>query len=293
MTILKCDTIILSGDTSREIVNHHECRPYEEFKSDQEEADTKVVLHALRVLSTSNDKVFIRTPSGDTDILVIALGTITQRSRVKFDYGNGSNRKEIWLDQINLRADRRQALIGFHSFTGNDYVSALFRKGKGVCWKMMIKNDSFVEIKTQLGDDLELSQQIKLVFERYVCRVYGSKKDTVNAIRFDIFESKQKKGVMVDLSNLPTNQSALYLHLESANYVARLWKLAGIPMLNPPSPIGSGWDEDGDIQWIENMLPDEVSSNFLKTDDSDSQEDNYDSDDEYYGKEETESEDSD
>ena len=121
-------------------------------------------------------------------------------------------------------------------------VSALFHKGKGVCWKMMIKNDLFAEIKTQLGDDLELSQQIKLVLERYVCRVYGSK-DTVNAIRFDMFESKQKKGVMVDLSNLPTNQFALYLHLESANYVARLWTLGGVPMLNPPSPIGSGWDE--------------------------------------------------
>ena len=82
------------------------------------------------------------------------------------------------LDQINLRRYRRQALIVFHSFTGNDYVSAFFLKGKDVCWKMMIKNDLLVEI----GDDWELSQQIKLVLERYVCRLYGSKKDTVNAV---------------------------------------------------------------------------------------------------------------
>ena len=126
-----------------------------------------------------------------------------------------------------------------------------------------------------------------------MCRLYRSKKDTVNAVRFDMFERKQKKGVMVDLSNLPPRQSALYLHMERANDVARLWKLAGVPMLNPPSPIGSGWDKDEDIQWIENMLPDEVSSILLKTDDTDSEEDNCDSEDEYYGKEETESEDSD
>ena len=81
--------------------------------------------------------------------------------------------------------------------------------------------------------------------------------------------------------------------MEGANDVAKLWKLAGVPMLNPPSPIGSGWDKDGDIQWIENMLPDEVSSVLFKTDDSDSEKDNCDSEDEYYGKEETESEDSD
>ena len=97
------------------------------MKSDQEEAGTKVALHALSVLSTLSNDACIRLTSGDTDIFVTALGTIAQRSRVKFDYGNGSNRKEIWLDQINLRADRRQALIGFHSFTGNDYVSAFFR----------------------------------------------------------------------------------------------------------------------------------------------------------------------
>ena len=108
-----------------------------------------------------------------------------------------------------------------------------------------------------------------------------------------MFEGKHKKGVMVDLSNLPPSQPALYLHMERANFVVRLWKFAGVPMLNPPSPIGSGWDEDGDIQWIENMLPDEVSSIFLKTDDSGSDEDNCDSEDEYYGEEETESEDRD
>ena len=45
-----------------------------------------------------------------------------------------------------------------------------------------------------------------------------------------MFERKQKKGVMVDLSNLPPRQSALYLHMERANDVARLWKLAGVPM---------------------------------------------------------------
>ena len=69
--------------------------------------------------------------------------------------------------------------------------------------------------------------------------------------------------------------------MERANYVARLRKLAGVPMLNPPSPIGSGWDEDGDIQWIENILPDEVSSITVITVGK------------YYGEEETESEDSD
>ena len=69
-TILKCDTIILSGDTSCEIVNHYERRPYEELKSDQEDADNKVVLHALSAFCQPLT-MFVFDICGDTDIFVI------------------------------------------------------------------------------------------------------------------------------------------------------------------------------------------------------------------------------
>ena len=39
--------------------------------------------------------------------------------------------------------------MGFHSFTGNDYCSAFFGKGKQTCWKIMIKNrNSYVFFRT-------------------------------------------------------------------------------------------------------------------------------------------------
>ena len=64
-----------------------------------------------------------------------------------------------------------------------------------------------------------------------------------------------EKGVMIDLSIIPPCQLTRLLHMETANYVARLWKLTGCSLLIPPSPVGYGWDQDGDIQWIEEMLP--------------------------------------
>ena len=134
LSILRASTIILSGDCQCEKITCEGCDEYEQLKSDQEEADTKVVLHAFDALSLSqNENVVIRSPSGDTDIFVIALSLIEEKSRVKFDYGNGDNRKEVWLDEIILPTDHCKALIGFHSFTGNDYISSFFRKGKAVC----------------------------------------------------------------------------------------------------------------------------------------------------------------
>ena len=97
----------------------------ESLVSNQEEADTKVVLHALDALKKDGN-VCIRSPSGDTDILVIAIALLKQNSRVLVDTGNGDNRKKVWLDSITLTSRQQDALIGFHSFSGNDYVSAFF-----------------------------------------------------------------------------------------------------------------------------------------------------------------------
>lgn len=267
--LLGCNVITLSSDTYCVTVTANGNVHNDDLKSDQEEADTKVVLHALDILASSPGNVCIRSPSGDTDILVVALGVIVERSRVKLDYGNGSNRKHVWLDCISLPVDQRQALIGFHAFTGNDYVSAFFRKGKSACWKTMLKDNRFVEMFTQLGNAWELSSPLKKLLENYVCKLYGSKKLNVNSTRFELFERKQRKGVIVDLSVIPPCLSSLLLHMERANYVARLWKLSGVPMLNDaPSPIGYGWDQDGDVVWIDEMLPEDVKTLFVQDEDS-------------------------
>ena len=58
--------------------------------------------------------------------------------------------------------------------------------------------------------------------EKDMCRLYGSKKYTLNDVRFDMFEYKQKKGVMIDLSDLPPSQSAIRTWREQT-----MWKDCG------------------------------------------------------------------
>ena len=123
LALLICNVVVLSGDNYCDIVFSSQCQPCDELVSDQEEADTKVVLDATRFLSENKkESVCIRSPSGDTDILVIALATITERSRVVFDNGNSRDRKQICLNELKLPVDLRHALIGFHALTGNDCV---------------------------------------------------------------------------------------------------------------------------------------------------------------------------
>ena len=95
----------------------------------------------------------------DINVILIAKG-IPESSRVILDIHNGKHRKAIKLSDVSLANDKMAALIGFHSFTGNDYCSAFFGKEKQTCWKIMIKNLKFLCIFSELREDWILQEDI-------------------------------------------------------------------------------------------------------------------------------------
>ena len=63
--------------------------PVDELSSNQEEADTKVILHSRHAISTTEGSIILRSSSGDIDIMIIAISLIDTSKRVLVDYGNG------------------------------------------------------------------------------------------------------------------------------------------------------------------------------------------------------------
>ena len=98
--------------------------------SNQEKADTKVLLHCLHSLTCNQEKnVIVRSPSGDVDITVIMISKLLNNAdRVFLDYGTGIHRKEMWLSDVDMPESEKKCLIGFYAFTGNDYISSFFPK---------------------------------------------------------------------------------------------------------------------------------------------------------------------
>ena len=208
--MLKTEKIVLPGDNKCYKVTIEEVAE-SNLKSNQEEADTKVVLNATRVLETTDLFIVLRSPSGDTDILALLLALIkNDKSRVFYACGNGVNRKGVWLNLVEIEENKRNALIGFHSFTGNDFVSSFFRKGKKHCWEVMIKNEKYLECFTALGKDWEPSLSMMEMLQHYVCSLFGSREKEVNKARFEIFNKKYtREGKTIDLSALPPCESSL------------------------------------------------------------------------------------
>ena len=67
------------------------------------------------------------------------------------------------------------------------------------------------------------------------------------------------------MSTLPPCERVLFLHVKRANYIASIWKKANVakPVLSPITD--NGWNEDGSLNWISEIFPEEVEEFYLTT----------------------------
>ena len=181
LRIVEASKMLLSRDGDCHEITESSVTRLNHLSSNQEEADTKMILHTVDALQTEeNSKVHLRSPSGDTDILVLAITLIPTPNHVVYDYGAGKNRACICLNEYRVPRDGKEALIGFHAVTRNDYTSAFFGKGKQKCWKVMLTKESFVTAFKDIGNHLDLSDMLIVAFERFVFKLYRYKSVEVN-----------------------------------------------------------------------------------------------------------------
>ena len=197
---------------------------------------------------------------------------IDQPDHFFIDSGSGKNRKGFLLNEINLNDDIKNCLIGFHAFTGNDYISSFYRKGKAVCWKVLENNPKFLKVFQDLGTSWELTDETFELLEEYVCKLYGCREDNVDQVCFQLFQKKLKREKkIIDLSLLPPCKSVLLLHTKRANCVAKIWRCSNEAQLQVPDFKMHGWDANCKIKWLEKEFPDNIQdlffdSNFDETD---------------------------
>ena len=250
--------------------------PALELFSDQEEADSRIVLHCLfeAQKSTSNSSIVVHSP--DTDVFILLLHYSFQISCTLLFYtGSGNNRRTLDVHKFarELESDICTALPAFHAFTGCDTTSAFVRKGKKGPFRMLQKNTHAVEAFKSLGTDPNtVSETTFRELEKFVCCMYGkSSYVDVNRLRYDTFKSRYEVRDLqktlsihngVDISLLPPCRESLMKHCQRANYQAYIWTHAHIATIRLPSPVGCGWklNEDGTIavDWIKDALPQPV-----------------------------------
>ena len=205
------------------------------------------------LIGIGNDKdVTLISPSGDTDIVVLALGVLDkeEKSKVTVMDGRKKNRKIFKLSNLHIGDDISKCVIGLHAFAGNDYNSSIFHRGKTKGLQVMERNQEFMNLFKTLGDTLDVDKVETLlpIVEHYVCRLYSTKFKQVNKARYHLFNNKLTRSkAVVDIATLPPCQSVLKLHLLRAAYVAHSWNISKVTMVPEHCIIKYGWNTDDGI----------------------------------------------
>lgn len=240
-----------------------------ELTNDHEEADTKILLHALYA-SKSSKTVLIR--SVDTDVFILSLAMSHNfPGDIYMIMGTTHSIKLKNISQIakELGEEFCSALIGLHVFTGCDTCSAFKGKGKIKPLKAMLSNLSYIKMFVNLGSSWELSTTLLRNLEAFVCDLYGYPNvDKINDVRSKIFTLKFR----IDVA-LPPNNDSLLMHTKRANFQCNIYRRCLECFINTPRPSEHGWlvtDNTIKIQWgnlpiAPDYLLKHISCSCLKT----------------------------
>ena len=92
LNILRCTKIVISLDCKCVAITRVSTTIKTSLVSNQEEADTKVILHCYHILNQSTNSIEV-SPSGDTDIIVLAISLLKDfGDRVLLGNGNGKHK---------------------------------------------------------------------------------------------------------------------------------------------------------------------------------------------------------
>ena len=170
----------------------------------------------------SHTKAYLGTVNMDVVVLAIHHFHQLKLSELWIGFGSGKTFREIPIHQISqeLRPQRCQALLFFHSFMGWDVTSAMFAIGKKTAWNawatFLEVTNTFIAI-TQDPASLTLYSLHMQPLERLTVLMYSKncRSTSVKEARMLLFTVGLKP-----LESIPSSQHALFQHTKRALLIA-------------------------------------------------------------------------
>ena len=142
------------------------------LQSIQEEADTKMMLHALDVTADGATEIQIHSP--DTDVFILSLRRYPDLCK-NTSFVKGRDKTTKWLAPIvqALGETKLGTLPALHAISGADITGRFLGKGKLACWKtFQKKTDEDINQLGRLGETKTQTAEKKAAIEKFVCQLY-------------------------------------------------------------------------------------------------------------------------
>ena len=154
----------------------------EQLVSNQEEADTRIILHAITAAESGVNVIVINSP--DTDVMVLLLHHRTSIRANEIYFMTGRQGKYIKLTRFipihvifnMLSCMVVRLLLSVYCLTGCDTVSVFLWLGEEQAFKIIMKDPDRFSQLASLGDSFPLKKEEKVAVTRFVCSLYGDNK---------------------------------------------------------------------------------------------------------------------
>lgn len=215
-----------------------------------EEADTRLMVHALDACLSGHRRIKIRTNDTDVVVLAISVANTISAEELWVAYGSGKHLHNLPVHSIatSLGQEKSSALPMFHAITGCDTVSFFAGRGKKTAWDVWKVFPELTPVLRALAASPEaITEDHIAVIERFVVLLYDrtSNITSVNDARQELFSKKSRT-----LENIPPTRAALVNHIKRAVFQGGyIWEqtLLKEPVL--PCPSQWGWQREGS-SWV-------------------------------------------
>lgn len=158
------------------------------FENNHFEIELKIILH-LSKITALNIRVKIENPDAILVYLLYHLKNWPNEKQLWIEYGDISRNtlRVINVRQIYgvLTPNLIDALPAWFVFSGCLYEPSFYGKARKTCLKVLEKSTGFQRAFGQINADMR-EEDVQLI-EQFTCQLYGSKENSVNTSRLDIF----------------------------------------------------------------------------------------------------------
>ena len=240
MSQLEHPYIVTAGDATFSVRDHSICMLY---TCNHEEADTRLVLHAL--LADSDVVVVAK----DTDVLILLIWAYEQSSVGKKWYMKYDHNKYADISEICkfLGPKICCTLPAVHAITGCDTTSYLYKVGKVKVLKKLLQAERKTDLLTDLGKDDAVSEMILENAKEFVRTVLysGKQRESYIETRIRLYQEMKMKSSM----SLPPDPDSVVQVIKRAHYQAYFWRRCieiNVEMI-PFANYGWKWCEEQEL----------------------------------------------
>ena len=224
---------------------------WEEMYSSHEEADTRMLLHAINLAQT-HQRLIIRCD--DTDVLVLliyycSLDMLTDNLYMHAGHTGQHTNRERYIPVHSICQQLGpvvcDALPAAHALTGCDSTYSLFKIGKKTAFTKLIKHAKELPELASFGTIQNLKESVSAA-RKYALALYGNKRRsngqpcvTLDELRYEYASNTDKLA-----SSFPPTEDAFKQHVLRSMYQVAIWTNSHVS--NPVlwNPVGNGWTVD-------------------------------------------------